>query len=108
VVIQGQYLFVVRGKSSVYGDCTFVPILQYHHELESGLDANNKWHIVCHNGSINHDARVLIVEDKVQVFPHPHLDTLGIIGVLHVQIFLQQTTNITDIVFGEEAIPRGD
>jgi hypothetical protein len=100
-VIQGQYLFVVRGESSVYGDYAFVPILQHHPELESGLDANNEWHIVCRNGSIDHDAGVLIVEDKVWVFPHPHPDTLGVIGVLHVQIFLQQIADIADVILGD-------
>ena len=83
-------------------------VLQHHFELERGLDGNNEWHIVCRNGSIDHNAGVLIVEDEVRVFSHPHLDTLGVIGVFHVEIFLQQTADVADVIFREKAVSRGD
>jgi hypothetical protein len=80
----GHDLYVICGKISVYGDCAFVLVLQHHLELERGLYANNKGHIVCCNRSVHHHVGVLVVEHKVRVFPHLHSHTLNVIRVLHI------------------------
>ena len=77
-------LFVIGGESCIYGDCALVSILEHHPKLEGGLDANIKRHVVCCNGSLDQPTRVLVEEHEVQIFPHPHSDTFGVIRVLHI------------------------
>ena len=59
-------------------------VLEHHPELEGGLDANNKRHIICSNGSVDQPTMVLVVEHVIQVFPYPHPNTFGVIRMFHV------------------------